>query len=231
MTAAAPSAVLVGCARAEAVMVLANMTISALDGGGGERRGEDRQQAPRPAGGDLSAAVVDGAGARARRVHHASVRPGRGGGHAGLGPNRRGGDRHRPGCLGPLGRGPGRVRRAGGPGVCRRGGGDLRDRDLPAGPLECRGGAVDGVRRDHPDAAHRRRWHLRSRRCQRPDAAGDEVHHRRGGAARDGPTAAGQQEGRGRAGRAAHTAAGRLCPRRGRRGGHRPRRRGPGRDP
>src|SRR3954471_2894057 len=127
MTAAAPSAVpsavLAGWARAEAVMVLANMTMSALestlDGGDDERRGEDRQYAPRPAGGDLSAAVVDGAGARARGVHHASVRPGRGGGRAGLAPHRRGGDRHRPGCLGPLGRGPGRIRRAGGPGVFR----------------------------------------------------------------------------------------------------------------
>src|SRR6478735_5816178 len=98
MTAAASSAVLAGWARAEAVMVLANMTMSALesalDGGGDERRGEDRKRAPRPAGGDLSAAVVDGAGARARRVHHTSVRPGRGSGHVGLGPHRRSGDRH-----------------------------------------------------------------------------------------------------------------------------------------
>ena len=38
---------------------------------------------------------------------------------AGLGPHRRGGDRHRPGRLGPVGRGPGRVRRAGGPGLLR----------------------------------------------------------------------------------------------------------------
>ncbi len=64
------------------------------------------------------------------------------------------------------------------PGVLRRGGGDLRDRDLPAGPLQRRGGPVDGVRRDHRDAADRRRRRLRSRRCQRPDAAGDEVHDR-----------------------------------------------------
>ena len=35
------------------------------------------------------------------------------------------------------------------PGLFRRGRGDLRDRDLPAGPLQCRGGQADGVRGDH----------------------------------------------------------------------------------
>ena len=156
MTAATPSAVLVGAARDEAVRVLANMTMAALEGGGDERRGKDHQHAPRPAGGDLSAPIVDGAGARAHRVHNAPVRPGRRGGPAGLGPPRRGGDRHRSGGLGPVGRGPGGVHRAGEPGLFRRSRGDLRDRDLPAGPLECRGGQADGVRRDHRDAADRR---------------------------------------------------------------------------
>jgi hypothetical protein len=39
------AAALDGCARAEAVAVLANMTISVL-GGTGERRAQDQQQSP-----------------------------------------------------------------------------------------------------------------------------------------------------------------------------------------
>ena len=229
MTAAAPSPVLAIAFRDEAVTVLANMTMSALGGGGDERRGEDQRHSPRPAGGDLSAPVVDGTGARAHRVHDAPVRPGRGGGPARVGPPRRGGDRHRPGGVGPVGCGPGGVHRAGAPGLFRRGRGDLRDRDLPAGPLECRGGQADGVRGDHRDAADRRGRRLRSGRCQRSDAARDEEHHRGGGTACDGAAAAGQQARRGRAGRAAHPAAGRIRPRHRRRGRHRPRCRGPGR--
>src|SRR6476469_246996 len=103
MTVAAPSPVLAMAFRGEAVTVLANMTMASLGGGGDERRGEDHQLAPRPARGDLSAPVVDGAGARAHRVHDAPVRAGRGGGPAGLGPPRRAGDRHRPGSLWPGG--------------------------------------------------------------------------------------------------------------------------------
>jgi hypothetical protein len=53
----------------------------------------------------------------------------------------------------------------------------------------------------------------------------------RGGTARDGAAAAGQQAGRGRAWPAAHPAAGRVCLRRRRPGRDRPRCRGPGRDP
>src|SRR4030088_2614484 len=83
MTAAPPSAGLTGSLRAEAVTVLANMTMAALEGGGDERRGEDQQCAPRPPGGDLSSAVVDGPSPRAHRVHDTAVRPGRGGGRAG----------------------------------------------------------------------------------------------------------------------------------------------------
>ena len=210
--------------------VLANMTMASLGGGGDERRGEDHSCPPRPAGGDLPAPVVDGAGARAHRVHDAPVRAGRGGGAAGLGPPRRAGDRLRPGRVGSVGRGPGGVHRAGGPGLHRRGGGDLRAGDLPAGPLQRRGGAVDGVRRDHRDAADRRRWCLRSGRCQRSDVARLEGNDRGGGTACDGAAAAGQQEGRRRARRTAHRAAGRLRSRRGRRGDRRPRCRGPGRD-
>ena len=150
--------VLAGAARTEAVQVVANMAIGVLQGGGcGERRGENRWRPSGSAGGGVSAAVVDGAGARARRVHDAPVRAGRAGGAAGLGPRGGGGDRHRPGGVGPVGRGPGRVRRAGGPGLHRRGRGDLRARDLPAGPLQRRGRPVDGVRGDHRDAADRRR--------------------------------------------------------------------------
>jgi hypothetical protein len=54
MTAATPHAVLAGSLRAEAVTVLANMTMAALEGGGDERRDEDQQHPPRPPGGDLS---------------------------------------------------------------------------------------------------------------------------------------------------------------------------------
>ncbi len=68
MTAAPSSAVLVGSLRAEAVTVLANMMMAALEGGGDERRDKDQQCSPRPPGRDLSAAVVDGPSARARRV-------------------------------------------------------------------------------------------------------------------------------------------------------------------
>jgi hypothetical protein len=42
---AAPSAVLAGSLRAEAVTVLANMTVAALEGGNDERRSEDQQRA------------------------------------------------------------------------------------------------------------------------------------------------------------------------------------------
>ncbi len=210
--------------------MLANMTMAALEGGGGERRSEDQQRASGPAGGDLPAAVVDGAGPRAHRVDSSPVRAGRGGGAAGLGAGRRAGDRHRSGGVGPVGRGPGRVHRTGEPGLFRRGRRDLRDRDLPAGPLQCRGGPADGVRDDHRHAADRLRRRLRPTRCQRPDAARHEEHDRGGGTARDGAAATGQQAGRRRPRRAAHPAAGRLPPRRGRRGRDRPRRRGPGRD-
>jgi hypothetical protein len=229
MTVTAPSPVVGEGFRDEAVMVLANMTMASL-GGGGEQRREDHQLAPRPARGDLSAPVVDGAGARAHRVHDAPVRAGRGGGPAGLGPPRRAGDRHRPGSLWSMGGGAGGVHRAGASGLLRRGGRDLWARDLPAGPLQRRGRQADGVRRDHRDPAGRRRRRLRSGRCQRPDVAWDEVHHRGGGVACDGAAAAGQQARRGRARRAAHPAAGRIRPRRGRRDRHRPRCRGPGRD-
>src|SRR6266540_2966009 len=125
MTAATPTAVLAGSARIEAVTVLANMAMAALEGGGDERRDQDQRCPPRPARGDLPAPVVDGPGPRARRVDDAPVRPGRGGGPAGLGPPGRAGDRHRPGGLGPVGRGPRRVRGAGEPGLLRRGRGDL----------------------------------------------------------------------------------------------------------
>ncbi len=208
------------------------MAIGVLQGGGGgERRGENRWRPSGSAGGGVSAAVVDGAGARARRVHDAPVRAGRGGGAAGLGPRGGGGDRHRPGGVGPVGGGPGWVRRAGVAGLHRGGRRDLRDRDLAAGPLQCRGGAVDGVRGDHRDAADRCRRRLRSGRCQRPDAARVEVHDGRGGVARDGPAPAGGQTRRGRPWRATHSAAGRLPPRRARCGRHGPGRRGGGRDP
>ncbi len=159
------------------------------------------------------------------------VRPGGDGGRAGLGSHVDRGDRHRPGDLRQVGGGPGGVHRAGDqdvPGRCR---GDLRDRDHPAGPVERRRGAAGGVRPDHRHAADRPRRRLRPRRCERPRPARLQGHHGGDGTARDGAAAAGQQARRGRARRAAHPAAGRLCPRQGRRCGDRPRCRGPGRDP
>ena len=130
-----------------------------------------------------------------------------------------------------MGRGPGRVHRAGRQGLLGRGRGDLRDRDHPAGPVQRRRGPAGGIRPDHRHAADRPRRRLRPRRRERPHAAGLQGHHGRDGTARDGPAAAGQQAGRRRARRAAHPAAGRLRPRRRRRYRDRPRRRGPGRDP
>src|SRR2546421_5383701 len=100
MTAAAPGVVLIGAARTEVVVVLANMAISALGGGNDERRDEDQRGASGAVGGGLSAAVVDGPGTRAHRVHDTPVRPGGGGGAAGLGAPRCRGDRHRPGGFG-----------------------------------------------------------------------------------------------------------------------------------
>src|SRR5246127_976713 len=119
---APPPTVLAGAARAEAVQVVANMAIGVLEGGGGgERRGENRWRPSGSAGGGVSATVVDGAGARARRVHDAPVRAGRGGGAAGVGPRGRGGDRYRSGGVGPVGGAAGRVRRAGVACLHRRG--------------------------------------------------------------------------------------------------------------
>ena len=141
------------------------------------------------------------------------------------------GDRHRPGDLRQVGSGPGGVHRAGHQGLLRRCRGDLRDRDHPAGPVQRRRGPAGGVRPDHRHAADRPGRRLRPRRCERPRAAGLQGHHGRNGAPRDGPAAARQQAGRGRARRAAHPAAGRAGPRRRRRYRDRPRRRGPGRDP
>src|SRR5215210_4338313 len=100
------AAVLAGPARAEAVAVLANMTLAAM-GGAGERRAQDRNRSSIPDGADLPAPVLDGAGPRAHRVDDAPVRPGRGGGRAGLGPAGRGSDRHRPGDVRAMGSGPG----------------------------------------------------------------------------------------------------------------------------
>ena len=168
------------------------------------------------------------------REHTESTRsqyaPGGQGGRAGLAAHLDRGDRRRPGRLRQVGGAPGRVHRAGHQGLLRRGGGDLRDRDHPAGPVECRRGPAGGVRPDHRHAADRPRRRLRSRRRERPRPAGLQGHHGRNGTARDGAAAAGQQARRGRARRAAHPAAGRAGPRRRRRYRDRPRCRGPGRD-
>ena len=221
---------LAGPARAEAVAALANMTISAL-GGARERPAQDHRQPPGADGGRLPAPVLDGTGPPAHRVDSEPVRPGGQGRRDGLGTRRHRGDRHRPGDLRQVGSCPGRVHRAGHQGLHRGGRGDLRDRDHPAGPVQRRGGAAGGVRRDHRYPADRLRRGLRSRRRERPRAAGLQGHHGRDGAPRDGPAAAGEQARRSRARRAAHPAARRVCPRRRRGHRHRRRRGGPGRDP
>src|SRR5664280_3799120 len=104
------TAVWTGPARAEAVAVLANMTVAAL-GGGDERRVQDRSGAPVPDSGGLPAAVLDGPGPQPHRVHDAPVRAGRAGRTARVGAHRCRSDRHRFGGLGSLGCGPRRVRR------------------------------------------------------------------------------------------------------------------------
>ena len=63
------------------------------------------------------------------------VRPGRGGHPAELGRRRGRGDRRRPGGLGALGRGPGRVQGFGRPGVSGRDRRGVRVGDPPAGPV------------------------------------------------------------------------------------------------
>ena len=200
---------LAGPARAEAVAALANMTICVL-GGSSERRAQNHQQPPGTDGADISPPVLDGPGPRAHRVDQEPVRPGRQGSCAGLGTQRHRGDRHRPGDLRQVGSDPGRVHRAGHPGLLRRCRGHLRDRDHPPGPVQCRRGPAGGVRPDHRHAADRPGRRLRPRRCERPRAAGLQGHHGRNGTPRDGPAAARQQAGRGRARRAAHPAAGRA---------------------
>src|SRR5436190_811223 len=204
------------------------MTICVL-GGTRERRAQDQQQPPGADGGGLSSPVLDGPGPRAHRVDQEPVRPGGQGGRAGLAAHLDRGDRHRPGDLRQVGGGPGGIHRAGHPGLQRRCRRDLRDRDHPAGPVQRRRGPAGGIRPDHRDTADRPRRRLRPRRCERPRPFGLQGHHGRDGAPRDGAAAACQQAGCGRARRAAHPAAGRVCPRRRRRGGDRPRCRGPGR--
>src|SRR5258708_554747 len=81
------AAVLSGPARAEAVAVLASMTISAL-GGTRERRAQDHEQSPGEGGADLPAAILDGPGPGAHRVDQEPVRPGGHGGRARLGSRR-----------------------------------------------------------------------------------------------------------------------------------------------
>ena len=210
------------------------MTAAALRpgaGGCGERRIQDHEFSPGEGGANLPAAILDGPGPPAHRVDQEPVRPGGDGGRAGLGTQRHRGDRHRPGDLREVGSGPGRVHRAGDQDVPGRCGGDLRDRDHPAGPVQRRRGPAGGVRPDHRHAADRPRRRLRPCRRERPRHLGVQGDHGRNGTARDGPAAAGQQAGRGRARRAAHPAAGRAGPRRRRGYRDRPRCRGPGRDP
>ena len=189
-------------------------------------------QASGAGGGGLCAPVVDGAGPRAHRVDDAPVRrwPRR---RSRLGWARRDvrGDRHRPGGVGPVG------------GVAADGFTELVSR-------VCLGevGAIFGIEisrlaRSTAEVARLMEFaRLTDTLLIDADGVYDladvndrmllglkgtmgevELHVMAG-------RLQGAQTGRGRARRAAHPAAGRLRPRRGRRGRHRPRRRGPGRD-
>src|SRR5665647_3903061 len=71
-----------------------------------ERRDQDSGRSPRADRGDLRAPVHDGPGPRPHRVHRTSVRPGRRGVAAGMAGEWHRGDRHRPGGLRALDRGP-----------------------------------------------------------------------------------------------------------------------------
>ena len=177
------------------------MTAAALRSGAGgcsERRAQDHEQSPREGSDLLPAPVLDGAGPPAHRVDQEPVRPGGHGSRAGMAGSLDRGDRHRPGDLREVGGGPGRVHRAGHQGLHRRGRGDLRDRDHPAGPVQRRRGPAGGIRPDHRHAADRPRRRLRSRRRERPRHLGVQGHHGRDGTARDGAAAAGEQARRGR---------------------------------
>ena len=155
----------------------------------GERADEGTGHPLGPDRGDLCAAVHAGAGPRAHRVHDAPIRPGRGGHPVGLGRRRGRGDRRRPGGLGALGRGPGRVQGFGRPGVSGRDRRGVRVGDLPAGPVL--GGPVPdaGAGPPHRHPGHRRRWDLRPGRLQRPSAARVEGDDERGRAAPAGRSA------------------------------------------
>src|SRR5665647_3482357 len=82
-----------------------------------EGREQGSGRPPRPDGGDLRAPVDVGPGPRPHRVDRAPVRPGWRGGAAGLACGWHRGDRHRPGGLRALDRGPRWVQGAGCPGV------------------------------------------------------------------------------------------------------------------
>ena len=164
-------------------------------------------------------------------IDRTAVCAGRGGGPAGLAGIAGRGDRRRPGCVRPLGGGPGRVQGVGRAGLPGRDRGDLRVGGLAAGPVV--GGPVPaaGVRPADRHPGHRLRRDLRPGRVQRPVAAGPEGDDERGRVASAGRPVAGRQTGRGRTRRAAHPAADRLRLRRpgagdqgpGRGGGHRDR--------
>src|SRR5947209_7689376 len=124
--AAAPPTVLAGAARAEAVQVVANMAVGVLEGGRDDQQFSENCWAHL----DRLAVVYLRQSSMAQVREHTESTMRQYGlveeAVAGLGPRGRTGDRHRPGGLRPVGRGPGRVRRAGVAGVHRRGRGDLR---------------------------------------------------------------------------------------------------------
>jgi len=152
-------------------------------------------------------------------------RPGRQGGRAGLGTQRHRGDRHRPGHLRQVGSGPGRVHRAGHPGLLRRCRGHLRDRDHPPGPVQYADVArlaefarITGTLLIDPDGVYD------------PADVNDRVLLGFKGTMGEmelhvmAQRLHANKRGRGRARRAAHPAAGRVRPRRRRRYRDRPRR-------
>ena len=206
---------------AEAVAVVANMAVAALEAGGEGNEKITASHLERMALIYLRQSSM----AQVREQHRVDrppIRPGRRGGPAGVGCVPGGGDRRRPGPVGPLRGEPFRVQGSGRPGVSGRGRRHLRSGGVPTGPIL--GGPVAPVGAGPPDrhAGHRLRWHLRPGQYQRPSRAGPEEPDVRSRAALLGRPAARRQAGRGRAGRAAFPAAGRVRLRRRRPNSHRP---------
>jgi hypothetical protein len=194
---------------AEAVAVVANMALAVLEAGG-EGNAQDHRRPPAAVGVDLPASVLDGPGAGEHRVDRPPVCPRRRGGPAGLACLSGGGDRHRPGPVGPLGGEPFGIQGSPGPGVSGRGGRHLRPGGVPTGPILRGPVAAAGAGPPDRHLGHRRRRDLRPGRHQRPARAGREEPDVGGRTALPGQPTTRRPAGGCRTRRAAHGAAGRI---------------------